>query len=161
MLGSFGVGKTSLVNQFVHSIFSEEYLTTIGARIERHELAVDDALLNLIIWDLAGEDKFDRVRSSYVNGAAGYLLVFAGTRPETVAQGVAVCEESLKLSPGAPVVCVMNKRDLTDRWAVGEAEQRMVAERGWPLLNATATDHASTASVFETLGRQLRPTPTA
>ena len=34
MLGGFAVGKTSLVSRFVHSIFSEKYLTTIGVKID-------------------------------------------------------------------------------------------------------------------------------
>lgn len=158
MLGSFGVGKTSLVNQFVHSIFSEEYLTTIGARIERHELSLDEILLSLIIWDLAGEDKFDRVRSSYVGGAAGYVLVFDGMRRETVAEGVAICDQCVAQSPDTPVVCVMNKSDLFDSWTVGDEEYRQIADRGWPLLSATATDGASTARVFESLARHIVPT---
>jgi GTPase SAR1 family protein len=33
MVGTSGVGKTSLVAKFVHSIFSDKYLTTVGVKI--------------------------------------------------------------------------------------------------------------------------------
>ena len=32
LLGGFGVGKTSLISRYVHSIFSDKYLTTIGVK---------------------------------------------------------------------------------------------------------------------------------
>ena len=35
LLGGFGVGKTSLVSRFVHSIFSDKYLTTVGVKIDK------------------------------------------------------------------------------------------------------------------------------
>ncbi len=34
MVGAFGVGKTSLVARFVHSTYSDKYLTTVGVKID-------------------------------------------------------------------------------------------------------------------------------
>ncbi len=84
MLGAFAVGKTSLVQRFVHSIFSEKYKTTLGVKIDKKSIDIDDAPVELILWDLAGEDEFMKVRNSYLRGSAGYLLVADGTRPETL-----------------------------------------------------------------------------
>ena len=42
LLGGFGVGKTSLVSRFVHSIFSDKYLTTVGVKIEKKAVTVED-----------------------------------------------------------------------------------------------------------------------
>src|ERR1051325_7234218 len=66
MLGAYAVGKTSLVARFVRSIFSEKYHTTIGVKIDKKTLRVDDQELSLILWDLAGEDDFYQVRMSYL-----------------------------------------------------------------------------------------------
>ncbi|MEM7103742.1 MAG: GTP-binding protein, partial [Bacteroidota bacterium] len=44
--------------------------------------------LTMIIWDLAGEDKFEKIRSSYIKGASGYLLVIDGTRRSTFEQAI-------------------------------------------------------------------------
>ena len=83
MLGGFAVGKTSLVSRFVSSIFSDKYLTTIGVKIDRKSVVIDETTINLVIWDVAGEDEFQTVQRSYLRGSSGYLLVADGTRAST------------------------------------------------------------------------------
>ena len=57
MLGEFGVGKTSLVRRFVHSIFSDRYMTTVGLKIDTREIEMEKGEnVKLIIWDIAGTD---------------------------------------------------------------------------------------------------------
>jgi len=80
MIGTSGVGKTSLVVKFVHSIFSEKYLTTVGVKIDKKTVAVDGNEIMLMIWDLAGDDDYQRLQTSYLRGTSGYLLVADGTR---------------------------------------------------------------------------------
>ena len=58
MLGDFAVGKTSTVQRFVEGIFDDRYLSTIGVKINRKQLTVDDYVATLLIWDLAGGDDF-------------------------------------------------------------------------------------------------------
>jgi GTPase SAR1 family protein len=41
MVGASGVGKTSLVAKFIHSIFSDKYLTTVGVKIDKKTVTVD------------------------------------------------------------------------------------------------------------------------
>jgi GTPase SAR1 family protein len=55
MLGSVGVGKTSLVRRFVESLFSDSYQATVGVKIDRKTLALSGVTLNLMLWDLQGE----------------------------------------------------------------------------------------------------------
>ena len=85
LLGAFGVGKTSLTRRFVDSIFSDTYLTTVGVKIDKKTVAVNGNTVNLLIWDIAGEDEVSAVRTSYLRGAAGYLLVVDVTRAQTLA----------------------------------------------------------------------------
>ena len=80
LLGGFGVGKTSLVSRFVHSIFSDKYLTTVGVKIDKKRVDLGSQQVDLVIWDIYGEDDFQKVRMSYLRGASGYLLVADGTR---------------------------------------------------------------------------------
>ncbi len=84
MLGGFSVGKTSLVKRFVESVFSETYLTTVGVKIDKKTVDLSDRIVNLILWDLAGEDDISSLRMSYLRGSAGYVLVADGTRPSTL-----------------------------------------------------------------------------
>ena len=86
MVGVFGTGKTSLVQQFVHSMFSERYLSTVGVKIDRKPLELDGTALTLVLWDLAGRDKHEDITSSYLRGAHAVLYVADGTRKETCDQ---------------------------------------------------------------------------
>lgn len=113
LVGYFGVGKTSLVKQFVHSIFSDKYLTTIGVNIEKKQITIGNTQLTFIIWDLAGEESVNRMNGAYFKGASGALYVFDLTRPETY--------ENLKDKVGAipakvgkalPILTIGNKSDL-------------------------------------------------
>src|ERR1700737_1110144 len=81
MLGGFWVGKTSLVKRFVASVFSETYLTTVGVKIDKKTVDLSDRIVNLILWDLAGEDDISSLRMSYLRGSAGYVRVPDGARP--------------------------------------------------------------------------------
>jgi GTPase SAR1 family protein len=66
MVGSFAVGKTSLVRQYVRSMFSEKYHSTVGVKIDKKSVAVDDRTVDLILWDIQGEDEFQRVHIAYL-----------------------------------------------------------------------------------------------
>ena len=64
LLGAFAVGKTSLIKRFVESIFSDKYLTTIGVKINKKSLSVSDQDINLMIWDLEGEDDYTKINTN-------------------------------------------------------------------------------------------------
>ena len=49
MLGAFAVGKTSLVQRFVKSIFSDKYLTTVGVKIEKKTLNIGEEEIHLVL----------------------------------------------------------------------------------------------------------------
>src|ERR1700761_9106064 len=84
MLGGFSVGKTTLVKRFVDSVFAESYLTTVGVKIDKKVVNLPDRTVNLILWDMAGEDDVATIRMSYLRGMAGYVVVADGTRPSTM-----------------------------------------------------------------------------
>lgn len=84
LLGYFAVGKTSLIRQFVSGVFSDQYLTTIGVKIDKKTMIVENEQVMLLIWDIHGEDRFQKVQLSYLIGASGYLLVVDATREESL-----------------------------------------------------------------------------
>ena len=55
ILGDSGVGKTSLMNQYVNQKFSNQYKATIGADFLTKEVMIDDRLVTMQIWDTAGQ----------------------------------------------------------------------------------------------------------
>ena len=83
LTGSFGVGKTSLFNRFIHQQFSEKYLTTVGVRVNKKTLTVDNEEITLMLWDIAGEVSQDKVPVSYFLGTSGIIYVADLSRPLT------------------------------------------------------------------------------
>ena len=85
ILGDAAVGKTSLINQFVERSFKEDYKPTLGANIIRKDVLMEEinARVRLIMWDLAGQEKYNVIRSMYFQGCVGALLVYDVTRDST------------------------------------------------------------------------------
>lgn len=120
MLGSWGVGKTSVVRQFVQQIFDEKYLSTLGVKIDKKRVSVLDQDVDLILWDIAGaEDNFS-VPMHYVKGAAGYLLIIDGTRRASLDTALDLVNLVEKEIGQLPFVVVVNKSDL--EWEIDAAE---------------------------------------
>src|SRR5215471_685306 len=118
LLGSFAVGKTSLAERFVQSIFSDRYRTTVGVRIHKKSMHFGERSLDLIIWDLAGEDELIVLRTAYLRGAAGYLLVADGTRPETLNKAIDLQRRVHGELGDVPFVLVVNKLDRSGEWNI-------------------------------------------
>jgi predicted regulator of Ras-like GTPase activity (Roadblock/LC7/MglB family) len=69
--GEGGVGKTSLVHRFVENAFQTDYKSTIGTSIMKKECEFEglDSKVRFVMWDLAGQAQFKRVRQSYLSNA--------------------------------------------------------------------------------------------
>lgn len=155
MLGSFSVGKTSLVRRFVESIFSDRYLTTVGVKIEKKTLRLGDQELTLMLWDLYGEDKFQKIQMSYLRGASGYLLVADGTRPATLDKAIAIKEEAEQQIGAVRFVVALNKCDLADQWAVSAERETEMKGHGWNVVRTSAKTGEGVEQAFETLVKAM------
>ncbi len=150
MLGAPSVGKTSLVRRFVESIFQESYQTTVGVKIDKKNLSVKGQDLSLILWDLHGDSKFQRVNKAYLRGMAGYLLVVDSTRPETLETALllkALAEEDTTV----PFVLILNKSDLKSKLD-SEALSRIDTDL---VFNTSAKTGEKVEEAFEALAKSL------
>lgn len=139
LLGDFGVGKTSLVARFVRNTFSEEYLTTVGAKVDSKEVALPSGgAVKLVVWDIAGKSALDALNLTYLRGASGLLLVADGTREATLRAALDLLMQSRSLLPEAEAVLLVNKLDLVERWEVAPS---------------TVAELRRTLPVFETSAR--------
>jgi small GTP-binding protein len=155
MLGSFAVGKTSLVRQFVHSIFSSKYHTTIGVKIDQKSLAIDDQDVLLMLWDIHGQDDFQEVKPSYLMGASGYFLVVDGTRADTLTVALSLRQMVLETVGDIPFILLLNKSDLPDQWEIEEEELKRLKESSWRVLETSAKTGAGVEEAFTGLARQM------
>lgn len=112
LVGSFGVGKTSLVRRFVLNEFSEDYISTIGVRVSSKVLASDNEEIKLMIWDVAGTSDEEKVPKAYFLGAHAAMYVFDLSREETYHTLDKELENLRKLSGLENIVVVGNKKDL-------------------------------------------------
>lgn len=76
ILGDSGVGKTSLMNQYVQKKFTKEYKATIGADFLTKEIEVDDKTVTMQIWDTAGQERFQSLGVAFYRGADCCVLVY-------------------------------------------------------------------------------------
>ena len=120
MIGDFGVGKTSLIRRLVDRQFSDQYLSTVGVKISRKSIALENTkhpesvTAQLLIWDLEGHTKFKGIAPTYLQGASGVLIVADVSRTETVER----ISEHVKLfssvNPKGSIIVALNKVDLID-----------------------------------------------
>lgn len=120
LTGSFCVGKTSLISQFVYSKFPNIYQTTLGVKIDRKTIELNDFNLDLIIWDIGGEQTQTRIPLTFYTGAAGVIYVFDVSRPSSffnIENDMNLIKQQL---PNVPIIIVGNKVDLIDEKTLDE-----------------------------------------
>ncbi len=156
LLGSFAVGKTSLMRRFVYDLFDDRYLSTVGVKVSRKVLALphgDERVdLTLMLWDMDGRDEFRRVRASYQRGAAAAVLVCDLTRPESLETLKVFVQDLRSISPDARLIVAANKRDLTDQVRI---TARQAASFAAGLGTACYLTSAKTGEGVENLFRYL------
>ncbi|KAF6776868.1 hypothetical protein AHF37_03713 [Paragonimus kellicotti] len=120
IVGDSGVGKTSLMNQYVTRKFSNQYKATIGADFLTKETTVDDRVVTLQLWDTAGQERFQSLGVAFYRGADCCVLVYDVTMPNTFKTLDSWRDEFLiQASPrdpeNFPFVVIGNKCDLPNR----------------------------------------------
>jgi small GTP-binding protein len=155
MVGAFATGKTSLVAQFVHSIYSEVYQTTVGVKIDKKLVQVGEETLTLILWDLHGEDDFQKLHLSYLRGSSGYFLVVDGTRRATLDKAY-ILQSKIEQEIGVtPFVLLLNKADLQDEWELEDEAIAEAIEQGWTVIKSSARTGLGVEEAFLTLSQKM------
>ncbi|MFX1454191.1 MAG: GTP-binding protein [Promethearchaeota archaeon] len=139
--GEGSVGKTSMVHRFVEDSFQTDYKSTIGTSIMKKECEFEglDSKVRFVIWDLAGQAQFKRVRQSYLSNAEAGILVYDVTRKDTFVSLEDWYKEIKSVSTSISLILVGNKIDLT--------EDRVVStEEGEELANNLSLSYIETSA---------------
>lgn len=156
MLGTFAVGKTSLVRQYVDSIFSDEYQTTLGVKIDKKVVTLKDNSVSLVIWDVQGEEGGDIVLPVYLKGMAAYILVTDPTRAHTVEHACAM-KRLIEYKHGAlSYVLAINKSDIKEQWEAPVAEMEELRAGSLAAFETSAKTGQNVEEMFVTLAAELQ-----
>ncbi len=159
LVGDEAVGKTSLIHRFVHGVFDESYIRTMGAVPTKKTIDLKDVggrpvRLDLTILDIMGKRTFlELFREAYFRGARGILAVADITRRSSL-QGLAAWIESVESTSGPlPTIIVVNKTDLVDAAEYGLQEIEDVAKpAGLGYYLTSAMSGANVEEAFQRLG---------
>ena len=155
MVGVQGTGKTSMVQRFVHSLFSEKYHSTVGVKIDRKVVAVDGGDVNLLLWDVEGRSTEAEVPASYIRGAHAILYVADGTRRTTFEQ-VSQLRELVRATVGdVPSMVALNKSDLADQWALGAGDEASLSKAGLHAVRTSAKTGTAVEDAFNWIAREV------
>jgi small GTP-binding protein len=155
MVGVFAVGKTSLVQRFVKSLFSDKYLTTVGVKIDKKSLRIGEEVVDLMLWDLQGEDEFQSLQVSYLRGSSGYFLVADGTREWTLDRAMTLQQKVQQTVGDLPFMLLINKADLSESWEIDEKRLSELVETGWSIMRTSARTGQGVEEAFNALAIKM------
>lgn len=159
ILGDSGVGKTSLMNQYVNKKFSNQYKATIGADFLTKEVMVGDRLVTMQIWDTAGQERFQSLGVAFYRGADCCALCYDVTMPNSFRSLDSWRDEFLiQASPrdpeNFPFVVIGNKIDLENRVVPAKrAQQWCQAKNDIPYFETSAKESINVEEAFQTIAR--------
>jgi len=157
--GDGNVGKTSMVQRFVHDKFQIDYKATIGTSITKKECNFADleSTVRFIIWDLAGQPQFARIRSNYLANSSAGILVFDVTDEDSFRSIKTWYSEIQKYAPPEIfLILVGNKIDLKDERVIStEQGKELAKELGISYIETSAKTGENINDSFKMLALQL------
>ncbi|MBP7184752.1 MAG: GTP-binding protein [Saprospiraceae bacterium] len=150
--GSFGVGKTSLFNKFIHNKFDEKYLTTIGVKVNKKIIDVNGKEVSILLWDVAGEVSQDKIPTSYFLGASVVIYVFDLSRHTTFKNITKDIDYLGNLLPNVLIKVVGNKKDLIDDAQLPHIQEEVGVK--WDILTSAKTGE-NVEELFQKIGEEL------
>ena len=109
LTGSFGVGKSSIFNRFIHNDFSDKYYGTMGVRVNEKEMKGG---VTLKLWDIAGEIHQNKVPKVYFLKKGAILYIIDLTRPFTFSNIIGDIQYLKENASGSLIKIIGNKNDL-------------------------------------------------
>jgi small GTP-binding protein len=132
VVGDPMVGKSSTILQYTEKAFRRSYIPTIGVNLTEKVIRFENYNIQLILWDLAGQSKYQRVRRQFYGGAMGAIMVYDLTQPTTfknISYWYKDIKESLKTSDPIKFILCGNKKDRTADIKIPTSEGEALATK--------------------------------
>jgi hypothetical protein len=108
-----------------------------------------------MLWDIHGEDEFQKVQMSYLRGSSGYFLVADGTRRATLDKAFTLQKNVEETIGSVPFILILNKFDLTDKWEIDDTVIEELSEKDWIVMQGSAKTGLGVEESFLTLAEKM------
>jgi small GTP-binding protein len=146
--GDEAVGKTSLIRRYCEGKFETSRVATIGVDFQTKVVNLASGAVKLSIWDMAGQARFEVVRTGMYRGSRAVALVFDLSNPATLEHLPAWYAEAQANAKGTKFLVVGNKLDLAQARGMGKAFADSI---GAPYVDTSAQSGEGVAELFELL----------
>lgn len=148
--GEASVGKTTLLRYYLTGLFEPIREMTIGVDFHIYSVLARGVNLRLVVWDIAGQNRFRSVRLSMYKGSSAAGLVFDLHNRTSFYQLAVWWREVRETLGDIPVLLLGNKSDLPR--AVNRAEAEALAS-AWriPYFESSCLDGLGVGEFFQAL----------
>ena len=145
LVGESGVGKTSIISQFVEHNFQESQGSTTGGTFSSKTVKCSNGkILNYEIWDTAGQERYRAITKMFYKDANAVILVYDITRNDSFVELKNYWIEQVKEKANNVILGVAaNKYDLIDKENVDEDEARNFAKEIDAIFATTSAKSSS------------------
>ncbi len=149
LIGDGMVGKTSLCSHLRTQKIPGNYELTVGLNIEVHQTVLSNTSVKLVLWDLAGQERFSCVRSDFYYGARVALIVFDVQNRGSFFDVKHWIRELKLHSPSTPFILVGNKKDLKLREVSFNEAESIANEYSAPYVETSALEGENVQELFQ------------
>ena len=157
VLGSGGIGKTSVTVRFEHGIFVDDYDPTIEGSY-RKQVEVDGMIFQLETLDTNWNEEYQALKDFFITNSDGYILLYSITTKSSFIELEEIRDTIIKIrdTETFPCVIVGNKMDLEDERFVIKSEGEDLAKKwGIPFFEVSAKLGTNVQEAFHSLIRQI------
>lgn len=160
VVGDPSVGKTSTILRFTDNAFKRTYIPTIGVSITEKAVMIREGIkIQLVLWDIAGQEKFGTIRTHFYEKAEGMFIVFDLTRKETfnnLVNWYQDIKKSVKAKYATIGFILGNKSDLINERAVSrEDAEKLAKEINCEYIETSALLGENVQEAFEKIAQTL------
>jgi len=150
MLGEFAVGKTNLASRFTQNTFNETYISTMGARVSKKEITKGDTHITMMVWDLIGFIKYEKLIASYTKGSDVGIVVYDVSRKDTFDFVVKWANLFTMHEKNRPIILLANKMDIGPKYDAEALGAELAQEKGWTFFMTSAKTGLNVEQAFLT-----------
>ena len=165
LIGESGVGKTSIISQFIDQIFQNDQQSTIGGTFSTKTIKCGNGkILKLEIWDTAGQERYRSVTKMFYKDANAAILVYDITNKFSFEELQKYWIEQVKESSPRNIILAIaaNKSDLIEYEQVDEGAARQFAKENNALFAVTSAKQTSCVeSLFLDIAKKYTGTDSA